>query len=133
MGKEKNLTKFKPGQSGNPGGRPRLSGEEKKLMSLTRHEVARLINLTCDMTLDEMKERFDDPSGRAIEKLFIKAVIDGLHGDSIKACEFILNRTVGKPVEETNVSAVVTTTFEKLDGTKIHYTMGPAKNQAEQS
>ncbi len=118
-----NLRPWKKGQSGNPGGRRKVSPEEKKLLSLTRVEVARLLNMVCEMTVDEMHAKFCDDSAMAIEKLFVKTITDALQfsGDAVKAADFILNRTIGKPKEELMLDASLEITSgdrQKIDEAK---------------
>lgn len=108
---------FKPGQSGNPGG---MTSAEKKLLKLTKQEVSRLLNLVSEMTEDEMKLAFKDPKTRAIDKLFLKAVLDGIKGNSITVAEFILNRTIGKPKDEVQITSL-RKIVKKLNGEEIAY------------
>lgn len=115
---------FPKGVSGNPGGRAPLSQEEKKLLSLTKQEVARLLNMVCEMTLEEMKHKFDDKHTRGIEKLFIKTILDGVKGDSVKAAEFILNRTVGKVSDQLILRTPKVLEITRPDGTGTRITGG---------
>lgn len=98
-----------------------MSAEERKLVKMTKQEVARMLNLVADLTLIEMQQRFNDPETKVIEKLFMKTMIDGLKGDSVRAAEFILNRTVGRPKENMNVS-FIRHEVENLDGSVDVYT-----------
>ena len=116
------------GQSGNPSGRPKMSAEERKLISLSKKEVARLLNLTCGLSRADMIVKYKDDNTSAIEALFIKCVIDGLNGDSVKAAEFILNRTVGKPTDNVQITSLKRV-IKKLDGTVIEYSNGPENEQ----
>lgn len=111
---------FKPGNPGGPG-KPKLSPQERRLISLTKQEVARLLNDVSDMTLAEMKVKFDNPDTKAIEKLFIKTIIDGLRGDAVKAAEFILTRTVGKPKENLDLR-LIRHEVKRLDGSVSVFT-----------
>lgn len=111
---------FKPGDRGNPGGRPKLTADEKKLQKLTKPMVAKLLTETCGMTRTDMERAAQEPNTTAIKILFIKAVLDGLDpkGDAVKACEFILNRTVGKVKEEIEMHLPVPTIIEYPDGSQ---------------
>lgn len=115
------LIPYKKGQSGNPSGRPKMSPDERKLVRMTKQEIARMLNMVADMTMDQMQERFRDPETKVLEKLFIKTLVDGLKGDSVKAAEFILTRTIGKPKESMDVS-FIRHEVENVDGTKDVYT-----------
>jgi len=112
---------FKPGQSGNPGGQ---RAGEAKLLKLTKHEVAKMLNSVSEMTLTQLKAAYESPETKAIQKLFIKTLIDGLKGDSVRAAEFILTRIIGKPKDDVQIS-FPRRTIKKLDGTVIEYTNEP--------
>jgi len=100
-----------------------MTAEERKLVALSKKEVARLLNITCDLSRTEMLAKYKDENTKAIEALFIKTIIDGLNGDSVKAAEFILNRTVGKPTENMQIISL-RRVLRKLDGTTIEYSNG---------
>lgn len=119
---------FKKGISGNPSGRPKMSAEERRLVTLTKQEVARLLNMVAEMSTEEMSLAYADPDTKAIEKLFIKTILDGLDGDSVKAAEFILNRTIGKPKDDMQVT-FLRRVVRKLDGSEIVYTNEPGESE----
>lgn len=116
-------TLFKPGESGNPGGRPPMTPEEKQLRKLTKGRVAHLLNQTCRLTEDAMRNRYRDPLTPALEKVFLKVVLDALEpeGDSVKAANFILDRTIGKVKEEVDLSVIKPTIVERMDGSQVIY------------
>jgi hypothetical protein len=122
-------TKFKKGKSGNPSGRPTLSPEERKLLKLTKAEVARLLNLVCGLTHAELLEKYKAIETPGIEKLFIKTILDGLDGDSVKSSEFILNRIVGKVQEDVSISMPRPTVIVLEDGKEI--VLGATKGDEE--
>lgn len=112
---------FKPGMSGNPEGAKPKTPEERRLLRLTRNDVAGLLNKVSGMTVEELQTKFNDPQTNAIERLFIKTVVDGLKGDSVRAAEFILSRIVGRPSENLQITSLKRV-VKKLDGTEVHYT-----------
>lgn len=112
-------TQFKAGHSGNPAGRPKLTVEEKNFIKLTRPLVVRMLAEVSSMTHEELNICFHAESTPGVKKLFIKTILDGLSGDSVKACEFILNRTIGKPIDEVKLELPVPTYIKYLDGSVL--------------
>ena len=101
-------TKFKPGESGNPKGRPR------KLVSLLKEQGYKLseINdtlmalLSMDMT--ELKEAFENPSATVLEKAVAGAIRKSIEKGSLYNIETIITRAMGKPKEQTEHSGTQT-------------------------
>ena len=83
-----------------------------------------MLNSVSEMTLTQLKAAYESPETKAIQKLFIKTLIDGLKGDSVRAAEFILTRIIGKPKDDVQIS-FPRRTIKKLDGTVIEYTNEP--------
>jgi hypothetical protein len=101
-------SKFKPGESGNPKGRPR------KLVSLLKEQGYKLseINdtlmalLSMDMT--ELKEAFENPSATVLEKAVAGAIRKSIEKGSLYNIETIITRAMGKPKEQTEHSGTQT-------------------------
>jgi len=78
-GIKKNNTSFKPGQSGNPNGRPK---EPKEFKELAKAKSLDALNVVINiMNNDEAK-----------------------HSDRIKAAEMIIDRAYGKAIQATEIS-----------------------------
>ena len=81
-----NSTSFKPGQSGNPKGRPKQTQEEKDALAMIR-ELA-------PTAAEKLKEILLDKATK--------------HETALKAIEIVLERTYGKPVAYDPASGNVT-------------------------
>jgi hypothetical protein len=101
-------SKFKPGESGNPNGRPR------KLVSLLKEQGYKLseINDTLmallSMDMIELKEAFENPSATVLEKAVAGAIRKSIEKGSLYNIETIITRAMGKPKEQTEHSGTQT-------------------------
>jgi len=101
-------SKFKPGESGNPKGRPR------KLVSLLKEQGYKLseINDTLmallSMDMIELKEAFENPSATVLEKAVAGAIRKSIEKGSLYNIETIITRAMGKPKEQTEHSGTQT-------------------------
>jgi hypothetical protein len=78
---------FKPGQSGNPGGRPKENEEIKRLA--LKH---------CPKAIKRLAELMDDPNSRT----------------AVAACDAILDRGIGRPAQSISHSGMIAATHEEL-------------------
>jgi hypothetical protein len=115
MANEENLKSWKPGQSGNPNGRPRktISSvnkelEERGVTVTSTNDIKdcflRLINLSTD----ELESICDDDKQPAMIVIVAEAILSGKGFDVI---EKILDRAIGKAEQKTDI----TTAGEKLN------------------
>lgn len=106
---------FKPGQSGNPNGRPMLPADVKQLRELTAIEFTRVVNKYLEMTKSQITEAVQDPKTPALELMVAtimhKAVVGGDH----YRLGFILDRCIGKVKE---VPEMTPTQFAGLSDTE---------------
>lgn len=86
------MGKFKPGQSGNPGGRPKKTDEEREVEALARQH--------CPRAIERLAELMDSDNDSA----------------AMRACAEILDRGYGKPhqTQDTNVTMGVGEAFIDL-------------------
>lgn len=99
-------TRFKPGQSGNPGGKPRGL--------LTADKVSGIIGQFFDKTLEELQAIMDNPKATMGEKMVASAMLKSAETGDFNRVEPILQRGIGK-VKEQIESTVRTISDEKLD------------------
>lgn len=94
-------SRFKPGESGNKSGRPKLPKELALIRSLTADEVKKIISKFAEMKKSEIEMTLDDPS-TPILHLAIASIFNqcAKHGDYGRL-SFLLDRAVGKaPMDE---------------------------------
>ncbi len=107
-GRIENLTPWKPGQSGNPGGRPR-----KQL-------------------LDELLEDLLTSNHSELARELAGALIARARKGDIRAIQLIAERTQGKPTQGIGIAADIgsnTTLLERLQRAREHVEMSDAELQ----
>ena len=88
-----NKGQFKPGWKGGPG-RPKLPEEVREGRRLTAESFQKLIDKCYYLSLDELKERAQDGSLHAIERMVIKIIIKSEEG-SLSHGSFLIERMIG--------------------------------------
>lgn len=96
---------WKKGQSGNPNGQPRKLATQLKMIGYTKAEASHTINAMLAMTIDELKEIFENPNSTILEKTIANALKKSLEKGSLYSIDTLLNRTHGKPTEMLEVNA----------------------------
>jgi len=110
---------FKPGQSGNPGGRPKLPEDVKEARQLNRVEFERIVNRHLWMTKAQLQEAIKDPAAPLIETMVGTLIAKAIQaGDHIRL-EFILCRLIGKVQERIEISTPEPFILRKLSGEEI--------------
>ena len=122
--------KFKPGQSGNPSGRPKLPEDLKKARRLNQIEVGRLMNRFSDMSIGELRKLMENPSVSTLDLMIGKIVIEAIkHGDQSRL-NFILDRMIGKVTEKVEHKLPKPTVI-KLFGEDAVMVLGNQKEEEE--
>ena len=98
MSKE-HLIPFKPGQSGNPNGRPRKYVSLLKEQGYKVSEINDTIQAMMSMDLEELKSVWDNPKATILEKTIAAAMRKSLEKGSLYSLETLLTRVYGKPKE----------------------------------
>jgi len=91
---------FKPGQSGNPRGRPPLSREARELRALTSDQYIKLVTKFFHMTRSEFEEAQQNPLATKLEIFVMKIIQEGEKRGDQWRLEALLNRVIG-PVKKT--------------------------------
>jgi len=108
MANEHNLIPAQKGEVRNPHGRP------KKFVTLLKEhgykvsEVTDTIQAMMAMTLDELKDVWQDPKATILEKTIANAMRKSLEKGSLYSIETLLSRVYGKPKETADVNQNVT-------------------------
>lgn len=103
MSKE-HLIPFKPGQSGNPNGRPRKYVSLLKEQGYKLAEINDTIQAMMSMDLEELKTVWDNPKATILEKTIAAAMRKSLEKGSLYSLETLLTRVYGKPKEQMDIN-----------------------------
>lgn len=110
---EKNLNPpWKPGQTGNPGGRPKLPDEIKSIRKLSTKSFCELANILVCGTWDELEKLAKSPNESAIKVKIAKSILS----EDYRTLDAILNRLIGKPADQVNVQMAVPTIIRMRSG-----------------
>jgi hypothetical protein len=123
-------TQFKPGQSGNPGGRVKMPDDIKAAKRLNKIELERLLNRLIWMTKEELLAHLRDKETPGFEVLIGNIVLKGIAGGDHQRAEFLIQRLVGKVQDELKVTGLKPYVAVLSDGKEI--IMG-VKDEGEES
>jgi hypothetical protein len=112
---EGNLKPYKPGESGNPNGRPRKYTSLLKEQGYSLSEVNDCIQVLMSMTIEELKEVWDNPKATVLEKTIAAAIRKSIEKGSLYSIETLLTRVFGKPKEQTETSGTQKITVEYVN------------------
>lgn len=96
---------FKPGQSGNPKGRPPLSPIQRALKNLTIESYREVIEAVCTGNIDNLKQMVEDPKTSALQVGVARAFMKAIQAGDYAVIERIAERIVGKIPDELKVSS----------------------------
>lgn len=105
MGATPEHTRFKPGESGNPNGRPRKFVSQLREQGYKLAEVNDTIQVLMSMDLEELKTVFENPKATVLEKTVAAAIKKGIEKGSLFSIETLLTRVYGKPKETQQVTS----------------------------
>lgn len=98
---------WKKGESGNPNGRPRKFVSTLKAMGYKNSEVADSIQSMLAMTIDELKEVYQNPLSTVLEKTVAGAIKKSIEKGDLNSIEVLLSRVFGKPKESVKIDTPV--------------------------
>ena len=109
MPNKENIEKheFKKGQSGNPNGRPKKFTSTLKSMGYKNSEVADSIQSMLAMTLEELKDIYQNPESTVLEKTVAGAIKKSIEKGDLHSIEILLSRVFGKPKELVKIDSPV--------------------------
>jgi hypothetical protein len=102
------------GQVLNPTGRPRKYTTILKEYGYKLSEINDTIQNMMAMTMDELKEVFENKDATILEKTIANAMHKSLKKGSLYSIDTLLNRVYGKPKEQvdSNIISEIKVTFE---------------------
>jgi len=108
MPNEQNLKPaWKKGESGNPNGRPRKFVTTLKSMGYKNSEVVDSIQSMLAMTMDELKDIYQNTESTALEKMVDGAIKKSIEKGDLLSMETLLSRVFGKPKESVKIDSPV--------------------------
>jgi len=106
MSNPENLKPWKPGESGNPNGRPKKVitriaeiTQREYGIELTKTDKYDLIEYCLEMTGDELELIIDDSKSPAFLVVIAKAIIKDIKESRITTVEAIFDRVFGRPTQ----------------------------------
>lgn len=91
--------RWKPGQSGNPLGRPPLPADLKNVKEFDGHQLKRLIAKHLSCNLESLSSILSNPDARSIDILIAKTLMVCLESGNIEKAEFLFRRSFGSVTE----------------------------------
>ena len=98
------IPKWKPGESGNPAGRPKKPVLQMRIAGYKLAEINDTIQSMCSMTMEELKKIWDNPKSTILEKTIASALRKGIEKGNLQNVETLLNRVYGKPKEQMDIT-----------------------------
>lgn len=118
-GTKANQTSFKPGQSGNPAGRPPHPPEIKQASQLSKTSFNAILNKYLHCNASELEFVVTNPNIPVIDMVVCKILLEsGNKGDHVRL-NFLIERLLGKVKEEVEISLPKPTIIQRSDGTEI--------------
>ena len=98
------LTRPDKGETMNPNGRPKKYVTLLKDSGYKLSEINDTIQVLMSMTIEELKEVYNNPTGTILEKTVANAMVKSLQKGSLYSLDTLLTRVYGKPKETANIT-----------------------------
>jgi hypothetical protein len=106
VGRKTGGKNFKPGQCGNPSGRPKVPEDVKAARELNKAGVQLAASKLANMTVTQLRAMIQDPNTPVLEMMFGSVILKCITTGDSGRLELILNRTAGKVVERVEVKTL---------------------------
>lgn len=107
------MAKWKPGETGNAGGRPKLPEDLQRVKRITADEVKQMFSRFGRMTNEEAQVCLADPKTTVLELAILKSLIDS---DKLP---FALDRMVGRLREEIEITIPAPTVVRRFSSNEV--------------
>lgn len=119
--------RWKKGESGNPKGRPKKPVLQMKVAGYKLAEINDTIQAMCSMTLDQLREVWENPDTTLLERTIAAALRKSIEKGNLDSLETLMNRVYGKPNEKLDI----TSAGDKLEQNKIQVEIITTKKENE--
>ncbi len=92
----RNLKPFVKGQSGNPGGMPRIPDHLRHIASLSQNEVTKIVSKYARMTRVELQAAATAPETPMLEVAVASIFVQSAKNGDYARLSFLLDRAIGK-------------------------------------
>ena len=96
---------WEKGESGNPKGRAKKLVPSMKVEGYKLTEINDTIQSIISMTVDELKQVWDNPKSTILEKTVAGALKKSLEKGNLESVETLINRVYGKPKEKIDIES----------------------------
>lgn len=96
---------WEKGESGNPKGRPKKLVPSMKVEGYKLTEINDTIQSIISMTMDELKDVWNNPKSTILEKTVAGALKKSLEKGNLESVETLINRVYGKPKEKIDIES----------------------------
>ena len=127
MPRHKVEPRWKKGESGNPKGRPKKPVLQMKVAGYKLAEINDTIQAMCSMTLDQLREVWENPDTTLLERTIAAALRKSIEKGNLDSLETLMNRVYGKPNEKLDI----TSAGDKLEQNKIQVEIITTKKDNE--
>lgn len=103
---------FKPGQSGNPSGRPKLPRDILEAKQMNTIEFTRLMNRFMSMSREQLSDFTKNPAATTLELLISSIVAKAITNGDHQRAEFLITRLVGKVADQVNSAGMIKIVIE---------------------
>ena len=107
-------TKFKPGQSGNPGGRAKIPEDIKQARTMTNHQLMRRLTDFLQMDRDAVRAIAQDPKAPMLDVIVASIVAKAATASDHQRLNFLFDRIVGKVTDKIEVNPFSEMSLEDL-------------------
>lgn len=96
LGRKTGGRDFKPGQSGNPNGRPPMPKELREAKKMNKIKFMELLVKYLGATLEDLQKAKKDKKTPSLDRIVISVIINAINKGDEKRLEFLMSRIIGK-------------------------------------